>query len=303
MARIAEILKNILFLMVIIQFLPSLIVTGKRYYSDLFEPKTRIGIVSLEGMLIDTNKSAKQIKKFFKDPNIKAIVLKIDSPGGAPAACQELFYEINDLKKQYLKPVIAYGENFCASGAYYIASAADHIITQPATIVGSVGVYIGFPNFHDFLQHHKIKYTMVETGSYKSSGLLFRDLTPQQRTMFQSITDDTYAQFIQDVLSKRPQLSKIEKKEWADGKAFTGRQALALGMIDEIGSQSTLVRAIKSKAPIEGEISWVHAEKPGLFSRLFQSDQDSEYDGQTTSILRTSFAQTLMNWLTQPIYG
>lgn len=301
MPPLSEYLKIIVFIIIIVQFLPPIITSAKKRYTDWLEVKTHVGVVTINDDLIeDTNNYAKDLKKFFKDPSIKAIVLKIDSPGGAPAACQELFLEINELKKEYGKPVIVYAENFCASGSYYIACAADHIITQPATFVGAIGVYMAFPNFHEFLESYKIKYTAIQTGTYKSPSLYLQELTSDQKKMFQSLTDDTYAQFVSDVMLRRPQLAKRDKAQWADGKTFTGRQALELGLIDELGSQSTLVRALKAKAPIEGEIVWVHPPQPGLFASLFSTKDDSEYDGQNVKGFSKNALKALFATICKP---
>ncbi len=301
MARLTTLLKNIILLIIVIQLLPPFITSLKQRYHDWHETKSHVGVVTIDDSLItNTNSYAHELKKLFKDPLIKAIVLKIDSPGGTPAACQELFYEINELKKDFMKPVIAYAENFCTSGSYYIACAADHIITQPATFVGTIGVYLAFPNFHEFLENHKIKYTSIQTGAYKSPSLYLQELTPEQKKMFQSLTDDTYAQFVNDVVARRPHLAKLDKTKWADGKTFTGRQALELGLIDELGSQSTLVRALRAKAAIEGEIVWVHRPQAGFFSSLFSSKEASEYENTQSHGVGKSVLHSLLFSLMQP---
>lgn len=301
MARLSTLLMNIVLLIIVIQLLPPFITSLKQHYHDWHETKSHVGVVTIDDALItNTNSYAHELKKMFKDPLIKAIVLKIDSPGGTPAACQELFYEINELKKEYVKPVIAYAENFCTSGSYYIACAADHIITQPATFVGTIGVYLAFPNFHEFLQDHKISYTAIKTGTYKSPSLYLQELTPDQKKMFQSITDDTYAQFVNDVMARRPHLAKIDKAKWADGKTFTGRQALELGLIDELGSQSALIRTLRAKAALEGEIVWVHKPQAGFLSFLFSSKDSSEYESSKTQSIGKSVLHSLIFNLMQP---
>ena len=128
MSRLSDYLKSLFLVILIINFLPGALSGVRKYASDLWETKTKVGVVTITGVITNTERYANQLKKFFKNNEIKAIVLKIDSPGGAPGAAQALFQEIKDLKKEHVKPVIAYSENLCASAAYYFAAAADHII-------------------------------------------------------------------------------------------------------------------------------------------------------------------------------
>lgn len=305
MPRFSDYLKNIFWVILIINFLPGVFSAFRKYTSDFWETKTKVGVVSIGGMITSSDRYAAQLKKFFKNPEIKAIVLKIDSPGGAPGAAQALYQEIRDLKKEHVKTVIAYSENLCASAAYYIACAADHIITQPSTLVGSIGVFIGYPNLQEFIEQYKIKYTTIQSGDYKAAGLLFKDLTPQQRSMLQSITDDTYKQFVQDVAARRPKVATVDPKVWADGKTLSGQQALKLGLIDEIGSQTALAKALKKKAPIEGEITWVHPAKPGVFASLFGKEEEESDDDQNASVASSwtsSCVKALFDRLSSPIY-
>lgn len=285
MSRFSDYLKNILLIVIIVQFIPGFFHVFKHMYESVTESKTKVGVVPIRGLIVDSNRYVKELKKFFKDPSIKAIVLKIDSPGGAPGTAQAVFQEVKALKHQYVKPVIAYSENLCASAAYYIACSADHIITQSSSLVGSIGVYMGYPNLQEFIEQYKIKYTTIQTGDYKTAGMIFKDLTPQQRAMFQSITDDTYQQFVKDVASRRPKVASADPKKWADGKVFTGKQAFDLGLVDELGSLSTVIKTIKCKVQVDEDITWVYPPKRGLFERVFGSEEtEFEEDSETSSI-------------------
>ncbi len=288
MASFSSYLKNIFLIVLLVQIFPPFLKTLRKYYTDATELKTKIGVVSIKGTISESEPYARQLRKLFKDPEIKAIVLKIDSPGGTSGAGQALFQEINDLKQEHVKSVIAYSENVCASAAYYVACAADHIVTQPATLVGNIGAVIAYPNFQDLMEQLKIKYTAIETGTFKGGALFFKDLTPEQRAMFQSLTDDTYAQFIRDVAQRRPKLAALDPKKWADGKTFTGHQALQLGLIDSVGAQAALVRALRAKAPIEGEIVWITSPTPSIVMRLFGTGEsaESEMHASTQGIIR-----------------
>lgn len=275
MPRLSTYLKNIFLFILLIQFLPPLVKSIWKQYSNLVEPKTKIGVVEVEGVISNGSAYIPHLRTFFKDPEIKGIVLKIDSPGGASGTAQAVFQEINDLRKQYNKPIVAFCENVCASAAYYIASAADYIITQPSTLVGNVGVYVGYPNFQDLLKQLNIKYTVIEAGDYKTGALYFKDLTPEQRAMYQSLTDDTYKQFVHDVSQRRPKLASLDPKQWADGKTFTGRQGLELGLVDELGANALLEKILRDRIAVQGDIEWIHTPRPSMFAKLFGTEENS----------------------------
>lgn len=275
MATFSDYMKNIFWVLILLQFAPTLIQGIRKQYTDMIEPKTKVGIISIKGMLSDSNQRVKELRKFFTDSSIKAIVLKIECPGGAPGTSQTLFNEINAFKKEHpQKYVIALVENVAASGGYYAACAANYIIAAPSALIGSIGVYVPHPNFKEFIENHKIKYDIIKAGAYKGTGNPLLAMSPEQRAHLQAMTDDIYRQFIRDVASKRPQLP-ADSKIWADGKVFSGEQALSLKLIDEVGSQSTAVRVLKEKAYIEGPIEWVKPKKTsGFFASLFGQEQD-----------------------------
>ncbi len=274
MATFSDYIKNIFWVLVLLQFAPTLIQGIKKQYSDLFEPKTKVGVITLNGILANAGPRVKEIRNFFTDSSIKAIVLKIECPGGAPGTSQTIFNEINHFKKEYpQKYVVALIENVAASGGYYVACAANYIIASPGALIGSIGAYISHPNFKDFIETYKIKYDFIKAGAYKGTGNPLLSLTPEQQALLQQVTDDTYRQFLRDVAHQRPQLP-ADIKIWADAKVFTGDQALALKLIDEVGSPSTVVKVLKEKAHIDGAIDWVKPRKPGFLGGLFGEEQD-----------------------------
>ncbi|BDC34390.1 hypothetical protein Noda2021_03480 [Candidatus Dependentiae bacterium Noda2021] len=297
--------KNLAYIAVLFflfPLIPGLIEGMKKLYLRNFDTRTAVGVVPIKGTIYDSSSYVKQLNTFFKDQDIKAILLKMECPGGASGASQTVFNEILTLKKEHSKPVIAWVENMCASGGYYIAIAADHIVSSPSAIIGSIGVYSPFLfQLKDFLEYHKIKYAPVQAGYYKSATNPLQERTPEQTAMLQSLLDDTYNQFITDVAQQR-KLPIENQKEWADGKIFTGKQALALGLIDTIGAHAEVVNAIKQKAMIEKDIRWVHPPvKGGLFASLSgeQKDTDdtsmvSHYVHQICSVLESRYGQQLI---------
>ncbi len=278
MARLSDYLRNIFFLLLLLQVAPPLLRSIRNQYATYLEPKAKVGVVTIKSVLTDTTSSIKQLRKFFKEHDIKAIVLKLDSSGGAAGASQALALEIEELKRQHVKPIVTFVQNVCASGAYYVAAATDRIITTPSAFVGSIGVYIPQPHLKEFIEQFKIKYDVVKTGDYKTAGDPFQPTTPEQQAMLQSLTDDTYRQFTQYVSKMRPQLQLAQVGVWGNGKVFTGHQGLELGLVDEIGSQSTVEKVLRKIAPIEGEIEWVKPPRPSGLAALFgtTSDDDSQ---------------------------
>lgn len=277
MATFSDIAKNIFWALILLQFAPIFIQGIVKQYYDLFEPKTKVGVIKFEGMLANAEPRLKEIKKFFTDTSIKAIILKIESPGGVSGTSQTLFNEINHFRKEYPhKYVIALVENVAASGGYYVAMAADYIIASPSAIIGSIGVFRSLPNLREFIEYHKIKYDAVTAGKYKGMGNFFLPLTPEQKAHLQESTNDTYRQFVRDVAQRRPQLP-ADTKVWAEGKIFTGEQALALKLIDAVGSPATALQVLKDKAHIEGPIEWVKpAKRSGFFAALSGESDDSD---------------------------
>jgi protease-4 len=294
----SDILKNIFFLLVLLQFLPLLINGIRKQYSKYLEPTTQVGVVQLKGVLYNSAPYTKQLQSFFKDPAIKAILLDIDCSGSAAGTGQILFREIMEYKKEYAKPVVARVENVCASGGYWIACAADTIIAPETALIGSIGAYFPYLfQLKDFVEQYKIKYTSIKAGTYKAATDPFTNITDAERAMLQEALDDTYDQFAQSVASAR-KLSMSSIQDWADGKIFTGRQALKLGLIDHVGSPQTAVAVLKEKALIEGEIEWIQSARSKSFlSYLFGSDED---DGSMVASAMNSAVTTLEQRISAP---
>ena len=293
-------LKNIFFILILLQLAPPLLESIKKQYGRYLEPKTQVGVVSMRGVLYDSSTHIKHLNQFFKDTSIKAVLIKMECAGSASGTGQAIFNEIHALKHEYHKPIIVLVENLCACGGYYIAAACDYIIAPGTSIVGSIGNSMPYL-FHlpEFLQEHKIGYTPIDSGAYKSSTNPFVDITPEQQQMLQGVSDDAYEQFMQDIAKSR-KLALSSHKEWAEGRIFTGRQARKLGLIDELGSAANAIKIIKEKALIEGDIEWVKPAQPSGFARLFSSrDEDTS--------MFMSFANSMCTYLenrymTQRVY-
>jgi protease IV len=293
MAAFSDYVKNIFWVLVLIQFAPLLIKSIRSQYSELLESKTKVGIITIKGMIANATPTINEIKQIFEAKDIKAVVFKIDSGGGVSSSSQAIFQEILHYKKQHPeKNVFTIVEQMAASGAYYVACATDYILATPSALIGSIGVYIAHPNFKEFIEQFKIGYSITKSGTYKGAGNPLLTLTPEQKAQFQELSNDTYRQFLRDVTQQRPQLPTDQTK-WAEGRIFTGEQALELGMIDAVGTASTLEKALREKAQIVGGIEWVKPTKKRSFlASLFAQDDDDDASSYVETFINT-ICQTL----------
>lgn len=287
MAKAADYFKNIFFILLLLQFAPPLLKNITKQYGYYFEPHTKVGYLSIKGLIMNSSYSIHYLKKFFEDKEIKAILLFIESPGGAAGSAEAIAHEIELLKKEYPKPIITLSENVVASGGYYIAASTDQIITSPSTLVGSIGTTIpGQFKLNDFIEEHKIHYNVIKAGEYKVITDPFVNLTPEQNALLQDVADSSYANFITHVSKQRPKLSLDTAPTWANGKIFTGTQALKLNLIDQVGSKSDAIKKIKEMAIIEGKITWVKPEKaPNFWSFFGSSDYADSNDSFMTRMI------------------
>jgi len=217
-----------------------------------------IGVVKVEGVIRDSRKIIDLIADYEEDDDIKAVVLRIDSPGGAVVPAQEIYDRVRALA--VTKPVVASMGTVAASGGYYVASAADLIIANPGTITGSIGVIVQFSHIHDLLEKIGLETTVVKSGEYKDIGSPLREMEPRERKIFQELVNDIYDQFVTAVSESRS-LPKSEVVRLADGRIYTGRQAQEAGLVDELGGIDHAVDRAAQMAGIIGEPHVVYPEK------------------------------------------
>ena len=268
-------IKNIFLLLIFLLFAPGLVEGIRTQYGLFMTQKTRVGIIKIRGDLDHSARLFKQMYTLFSDNTVKAILLNIESCGGAAGTGQALALEILTLKKRYPKPIITLTENVCTSGAYYIASATDYIISSGQALIGSIGSRLPHLfQFNSVLEKYDIGYTSIKAGTYKGTTDPFLSIDQAGKEQLQSIVNDSYEQFVQDVAHNR-KLALQNAEQWADGKIFTGRQAKELNLIDEIGASSQAIAYIKDKQLIEGDIDWVAVEPETSFlQRLISSDDE-----------------------------
>jgi protease-4 len=220
----------------------------------------RIARVDITGIVADADEPIKLLKKYARDERVKAIVLRIDSPGGQVAPSQELYRQIRAIRKKG-KPVVASLGSVAASGAYYIACAAEKIYANPGTITGSIGVVAQFPNVEELVAKVGVKMVVIKSGRHKDMGNPFRALEPEERALIKGLIDDVYQQFIEAVVEGRGMEPEAVKR-LADGRIFSGRQALELGLVDKLGGLQEAIADTARAVGIEGEPVVVY-EEPG----------------------------------------
>jgi protease IV len=240
-----------------------------------FTGSGNIAVVDVDGVIMSADTIVDQLRKFDQDDSIKAILLHIDSPGGAAAPSQEIYHEVLKIRDEHKKPIVASIESVGASGAYYIASGTSRIYANEASVVGSIGVIMEWTNYGNLMQWAKLKPEVIHDGALKDAGDPTREMTPQERAYFQSLVDNMYGQFINDVAAGR-KLPADQVRSLATGQVWTGEQALPLHLIDaEGGFRVALLQTAKSVG-ISGEPSVVKPAAPhhGLWDLLTSDSGD-----------------------------
>lgn len=221
---------------------------------------SKIGVVDLDGVIVDSSTVVRELKDFADDDSIKAIVIHMDTPGGGVAASQEIYQTVKRIREQKKKRIVASISDVGASGGYYVASATDKIYADPGSIVGSIGVIADWTNYGDLLRWAKLKPEVIKAGEYKDTGSPTREMTPEERAYLQSLVDNMHTQFIQAVADGR-HLKVDDVKAIADGKVWTGQQALPMKLVDQLADFSTAVEDTAKAVGITGEPSLVYPPK------------------------------------------
>lgn len=210
----------------------------------------KVAIVRIEGPIIDSKNPVDEIKAYVKDSSIKAIILRVDSPGGAVAPSQEIYEEVK--KAALKKKVIVSMGSVAASGGYYISSPANRIIANPGTLTGSIGVIMEIPNIEGLMNKIGVKTEVIKSGRHKDIASVFRKMGKEERLILQGVLDDVHEQFIKAVSEGR-NMHFDDVKELADGRIFTGKQALTAGLVDELGNLEDAINVAAKLAGIKGE--------------------------------------------------
>jgi len=235
--------------------------------SDLMSVSDKIGVIDMTGPITSAQELTDDLISFGDNQSIKAVILRIDSPGGAVGPSQEIYQEVLRLQKK--KPVIVSMGSVAASGGYYIAAAAGRLFANPGTITGSIGVIMTFPNYEELMQKVGVATVVVKSGRFKDMGSATRSFTEDERKLLQSMIDDVHAQFVEAVSLGR-ELPAAEVVKIADGRIFSGRQALALGLIDELGGFQDALRYAADLTGLGDDPHLVYPEekRQGLLERI-----------------------------------
>ena len=220
----------------------------------------RIGVVDLDGVILSPQPVVGQLKKLADDSSIKAIILHVNSPGGGVAASEEIYREVKRIREDKKKRVVVSIETVGASGAYYIASASNKIYADQGSIVGSIGVIAEWVNYGDLLKWAKLKSIVFKSGEFKDTGNPARELTPAEQAYMQGLIDNMFGQFVQAVADGRGRKFD-DVKAIANGKVWTGKEALSMKLIDNVGDFEAVVNDTAQSVGISGEPTLVHPEK------------------------------------------
>jgi protease-4 len=229
----------------------------------------KVAVVEIEGIIVDGAAAVRELREHADNPSIKAVVLRVNSPGGVVAPTQEIFAAIQRTRKAG-KPVVASLGAVAASGGYYVAVAADRIYANPGTLTGSIGVVMQLANLEGLLKKVGVDYVVVKAGAYKDVGNFARTMSPEERKMLQALLDDVYSQFVEAVSEGRG-LEKKDVLAFAEGRIYSGQQALALKMVDELGGFEEAVEAAGKLANISGRPKLVYPRKKFSFRDLMES--------------------------------
>lgn len=232
-----------------------LLFTGER---DGHSGRPKVAVIEVEGMITDSRDVVEQLDEYGKSRDIRAIVIRVNSPGGGVVPSQEIYEKILKVRKS--KKVVASMGTVAASGGYYVASATEHIMANPGTITGSIGVLMQFPQLRELLDKVGLRTQVIKSGSYKDTGSPLRDITDEELSILQAVVDDIHEQFVEAVQANRS-IPRENILKIGESMIFTGRQALEEGLVDQLGGLEDAIAVAASLAGIDGEPLVVYKKK------------------------------------------
>jgi protease-4 len=221
---------------------------------------SKIAVVDLDGVIFSPKQIVPQLKKFADDDSIKAIIIHVNSPGGGVAASEEIYREVKRIRDEKKKRIVASIETVGASGAYYVASATNKIYADKGSIVGSIGVIAQWVNYGELLRWAKLNAITMKAGEFKDTGSPTREMTPAEREYMQALIDNMHTQFIQAVADGR-HVKEADIRAIANGKVWTGEQALSMKMVDQVTDFEGAVKDTARAVNISGEPTLVYPPK------------------------------------------
>ncbi|HRE09899.1 MAG TPA: signal peptide peptidase SppA [Ignavibacteria bacterium] len=254
----------------------------------------KIAIVEINDVIVSSEKTVEQIKRFREDKSIKAIILRVNTPGGGVAASQEIYEEVKKTRDGGKIIVVSMG-SIAASGGYYIAVGSSLIIANPGTLTGSIGVIAQFISIKDLAEKLGISQTTIKSGSLKDAGSPFKTMNDSDKAYFQDVVDNSFGQFL-DVVAKERKMDKETLLQYANGRVFTGLQAKEYGLLDSLGTFEDAIRITGKMAGIEGEPRIVREKKKFSF---FEEVMGSKIE-DVTDIKGKLFDEPILQYKFQP---
>lgn len=282
--------KIILLISVVLLFVAVLFTVSLKIAKSLLDSgntpisaKSGIGLVEVKGMILDSKETIRQLRHFLKQDGVKAVVLRVDSPGGIVAPSQEIFEEVRKFAAK--KKIIVSMGSLAASGGYYISAPATMIYANPGTITASIGVILKLSNIEALMDKIGIKSHTLKTGKYKDSGSPLRKFSPEDRAMLQSVIDNTHEQFIRAVAEGR-KLPIDQVRKIADGRILSGEQAKGAGLVDRLGTLQDAIEEAGKQAGIKGEPEVILPPKKKVnYLDLLADGVEEKFDGTLKSAL------------------
>ena len=249
-------------------FLLSILFLTRFGEKKAFALGDKIAVVDIKGMITSSRDIVEQIDTFKEDNDVKAIILRINSPGGGVGPSQEIYREV--LRAKEKKKIIASMESVAASGGYYVACASDVIVANPGTITGSIGVVMEFSNVEDLLKKIGLRSYVIKSGKHKDIGSPVREMTPEEKAILQGVIDSVHSQFIRAVAEGR-NMEEGKVKQIADGRIFSGEQAKELGLVDRLGGLQDAIEIAAEMVGIKGKPAVIYPKKKlSLYELLFR---------------------------------
>jgi len=264
-------LAVIFFVFLIFVFIISLFLGGEQELTL----SDKIAVVPITGVITDSRTIIEDLRRFKNQSKVKAIVLRIDSPGGAVGPSQEIYQELKKISA--VKPVITSIGSMAASGGYYVACASNKIVANPGAITGSIGVVLEYANVKELMEKIGLQGVVIKSGKYKDIMSPIRDMTNEERKVLQTVIDDIHSQFVAAVAQGR-NLERSEVESIADGRIFTGFQAQALGLVDSLGTLYDAVDVAAQMVGLEGTPELVYPKKRGSFIERMVGEAVHHYE-------------------------
>jgi protease IV len=261
---------------------------------------SKVAIIPIEGEIVDAREAVDALHRYAENSTVRAIVMRINSPGGAIAPSQEIYEAIRSIRASSGKPIVASLDSVAASGGFYIAAACDRIVANPGSITGSIGVILQWMETKDLIAWAKLKPQTITAGAMKDVGSPYRDLTDGERAYLQSVVAQLHTQFIRAVaVGRKGKMSEADVTTIADGRIFTGEQALSLKLVDSLGSLDDAVRTAAKLAGVRGKPATIYPKrrKPTLFDVL--TDSAGESRSPIEQILSRRTPRFLYQWPAQ----